>query len=59
MVANSANLIITVKPASQKNNISKNYRQGYNPEPVRFSKDTVIFMNQIFSNVKSIEMIHA
>jgi|ERR1712130_161074 len=27
MVANSANLIITVKPASQKNNISKNYKK--------------------------------
>jgi len=26
MVANAANLIITVKPASQKNNIQKNYK---------------------------------
>lgn len=31
MVANATNLIITVKPASQKNNIQKNYKneRGY------------------------------
>ena len=51
MVANSANLIITVKPASQKNNISKNYRQGYNPEPVRSLKKTAFFKNKIIFSV--------
>ena len=44
MVANAANLIITVKPASQKNNIQKNYKAD--PKyPVNYSRLSLFLVN--------------
>ena len=50
MVANAANLIITVKPASQKNNIQKNYKAD--PKyPVNYSRLFLFFVKIIFRNM--------
>ena len=52
MVANAANLIITVKPASQKNNIQKNYKAD--PKyPVNYSKLFLFLVKIIFRNMYS------
>ena len=44
MVANSANLIITVKPASQRDTIPKNYKNlNYPPPPLEVITPLSIF----------------